>query len=67
MTPQPAPAVSLQAFEVELRLPSGTERRYVTAPDVVRASQLAVGALAIDLPEAEVVAVRHLGPAQVAG
>lgn len=63
MKPQPRIQPPLQAFEVELRGPQGTEVRYIAATDLLRASQEAVGAMAIDLPEAEVVAVRHLGPA----
>lgn len=61
----PASSQPLQAFMVELRTPSGLQRRYVTATDVVEASNRAVGAMAIEAPDAEVVRVEHMGPALV--
>ncbi len=62
---QPAPVSprTLEAFRVEIRTPNGVEHRYLAAPDVVAASTRAVGQLAIDMPDAEVVGVQHIGPA----
>lgn len=54
---------ALEGFLVELRTPAGTARRYIAAESLVEATARAVGTLAIDEPDAEVVSVKHLGPA----